>query len=58
MRVDGHFREEGVLKAMLDHLCRLNHTKIGTPFNLQIIPYLNTEIAIEKEIVSILMRFC
>src|SRR4051812_7428875 len=53
-----HFSKKWLIEGLLGALGNLNHVRTMAPINLQIRPYSNTEVALEKEMISSLLVLC
>ena len=51
---EDHFPKERFVEILSSMACNLHHVITVFPDDLQIIPHPNTEIALEKEVVSVL----
>ena len=47
-----HFSKKWFIEGILGALGNMNHVRTMAPVNLQICPYSNTEVALEKEMIS------
>ena len=53
-----HFSKKRLIKGLLGAHGNLNHVRTLAPINLQICPNSNTEVALEKEMISSLQVLC
>ena len=53
-----HFSKKWLIEGLSGSLGNLNHIRTLTPINLQICPNSNTEVALEKEMISSFQAVC